>query len=712
MIGFVWIKEQTTIDPQYVFSPEDARWRYERAILTENWPLNEQHFWPGKSYDFPGYIDVIAAAKIDPDFGRPNMLVSKYINELDRINKYIIHNLSIPIEHNGQTFDVHYTDLCMSYDWKCYLNDHIVMLQPKNHWGTFDKKIAEFASEIIEKEIKITYPIGWRGTEPIYFGALVGGVHLTDEEGHFNYVTAVRLTYNTREETVGNISYIWRKKVAAFLSNKKNPPSEILEFGLYHNESLPEGLQDVADALTPKFVMMSGILFVFTLGCSVVILRHENLLMGIDWVRSKPILGLAALVCPLLAVGSAFGLVLWTGEYYNAIVNISPFIVVCIGIDDAFLMNAAWHRTNPQLSPARRLAETLSEAAVAISITSFTDMLTFGIGCFTTLPGVRLFCLYTFWGITFTYLYQITYFTAVIAYAGEMEDKGLHSLFGFWPCLKKCIRPELANTLTMKWLFAGSVCREYDRQQDAMFGRNISEEPKKMPIKNNENKSILQKIKNYLTSLESNQDDSDHHLKSHHGRETFVNWFFREFYGPCLLKTNTKVMVLVFYLIYAFIALFGCSQIKEGLNPKNLVRESFYLNNFYVLIDETFWQEGLQMQVVVNNPPNLFDSNGREDFDKMREDFEDTEFTMKRNATMIWLDAFEAKILEDETAFNISLPKSSEEWYQRVKEWLITAGGRRLWELDMVWDKTNASHLKTFRFQVGLKNVSINKILQ
>uniref|UniRef100_A0AC34G7H3 SSD domain-containing protein n=1 Tax=Panagrolaimus sp. ES5 TaxID=591445 RepID=A0AC34G7H3_9BILA len=238
--------------------------------------------------------------------------------------------------------------------------------------------------------IKITYPIGWRGTEPIYFGALVGGVHLTDEEGHFNYVKAVRLTYNTREETVGNISYIWRKKVADFLSSKENPPSEILEFGLYHNESLPEGLQDVADALTPKFIMMSGILFAFTLGCSLVILRHENLLMGIDWVRSKPILGLAALVCPLLAVGSAFGLVLWTGEYYNAI-------------------------------------------------------LTFGIGCFTTLPGVRLFCLYTFWGITFTYIYQITYFTAVIAYAGEMEDKGLHSLFGFWPCWKKCIRPELAS---------------------------------------------------------------------------------------------------------------------------------------------------------------------------------------------------------------------------------------------------------------------------
>lgn len=51
--------------------------------------------------------------------------------------------------------------------------------------------------------------------------------------------------------------------------------------------------------------------------------------MGIDWVRSKPLLGLAALICPLLAVISAFGLLLWMGVLYNAIVNVSPFIVLC-----------------------------------------------------------------------------------------------------------------------------------------------------------------------------------------------------------------------------------------------------------------------------------------------------------------------------------------------------------------------------------------------
>jgi len=38
--------------------------------------------------------------------------------------------------------------------------------------------------------------------------------------------------------------------------------------------------------------------------------------------------------------------------------------------------------------------------------------------------------------------------------------------------------------------------------------------------------------------------------------------------------------------------------------------------------------------------------------------FEDTEFTMKRNATLFWLNAFDAKIKEDLVERNISEPKT------------------------------------------------------
>ncbi|KAK6040428.1 hypothetical protein COOONC_22067 [Cooperia oncophora] len=75
------------------------------------------------------------------------------------------------------------------------------------------------------------------------------------------------------------------------------------------------------------------------------------------------------------------------------------------------------------------------------------------------------------------------------------------------------------------------------------------------------------------------------------------------------------------------------------------------------------------MQVVVNQPPDLFNTTMRARFAKMMADFENTKYTMNHNATMIWLDA-------------------SSEWYHRCRDWLLVAGGRRLWEKDMVWGQS------------------------
>uniref|UniRef100_A0A183VBW7 Patched domain-containing protein 3 n=1 Tax=Toxocara canis TaxID=6265 RepID=A0A183VBW7_TOXCA len=198
-------------------------------------------------------------------------------------------------------------------------------------------------------------------------------------------------------------------------------------------------------------------------------------------------------------------------------------------------------------------------------------------------------------------------------------------------------------------------------------------------------------------------------LSAHQDRETFISKIFREVYGPFLLTESTKKAVLFIYLIYISFAILGCSMVEEGLNPKFLVRESFYLNKFYVLMDETFWREGLQMQVVVNSPPDFFNHFDRKKFQAMLDEFENTEFTMKHNATMLWLDAYERKLDEESKQLKIPLPKTNEEWYERCREWLITAGGRRLWEKDVVWGKNSSdpetyNHLYAFRFQLGLRN--------
>lgn len=74
-----------------------------------------------------------------------------------------------------------------------------------------------------------------------------------------------------------------------------------------------------------------------------------------------------------------------------------------------------------------------------------------------------------------------------------------------------------------------------------------------------------------------------------------MNRLFRDIYAPFLLNPKTKLYVLGLYCAYLFVAIYGFTQIQEGLNPKNLVRSNFYLSDFYELIDQTFWQEGKVM---------------------------------------------------------------------------------------------------------------------
>ena len=71
------------------------------------------------------------------------------------------------------------------------------------------------------------------------------------------------------------------------------------------------------------------------------------------------------------------------------------FFISGIGIDDTFVMLAAWRRTSVTKTVPERMGQTLSEAAVSITITSVTDTVSFFIGVFSPFRSVQLFCIYS-----------------------------------------------------------------------------------------------------------------------------------------------------------------------------------------------------------------------------------------------------------------------------------------------------------------------------
>lgn len=93
----------------------------------------------------------------------------------------------------------------------------------------------------------------------------------------------------------------------------------------------------------------------------------------------------------------------------------------------------SWNRSNSDLPLRERVAETLADAGPSITITSLTNFLSFAIGIGTPTPAIRVFCIYITLAVFFAYVYQVFFYTAVMAVGGMRENANLNA---YVPCIK------------------------------------------------------------------------------------------------------------------------------------------------------------------------------------------------------------------------------------------------------------------------------------
>ena len=70
-----------------------------------------------------------------------------------------------------------------------------------------------------------------------------------------------------------------------------------------------------------------------------------------------------------------------------------------------------------ELSLTRRFGKTMQHAGVAITITSLTDIVAFGIGGTTVLPALKSFCLFASVGIVAIYFFQVNQAICIAQFA-------------------------------------------------------------------------------------------------------------------------------------------------------------------------------------------------------------------------------------------------------------------------------------------------------
>ncbi|KAK5972543.1 SSD domain-containing protein [Trichostrongylus colubriformis] len=255
----------------------------------------------------------------------------------------------------------------------------------------------------------------------------------------------------------------YERSIVAYFQNSYH--SEFISVYILTDSFITSEIVRAGLSLLPFLVIGFTIMAIFssvTFSMSGIVLEQMNI--------HKITLAIMACVCPFMACGATLGAMFWCGFRFGSILCVTPFLVLAIGVDDAYLMTNAWqrittirrgsgnwnyqrkdsgdkrsakcshggirphvlvvgevlpHKKGPSDSVDAelryRIVETLVETGPSVSITTITNALAFGIGAFTPTPEIQLFSIGNALAVVVDFIFQITIYAALMVIVGRYE---------------------------------------------------------------------------------------------------------------------------------------------------------------------------------------------------------------------------------------------------------------------------------------------------
>ncbi|WKX99348.1 hypothetical protein Q1695_014325 [Nippostrongylus brasiliensis] len=301
---------------------------------------------------------------------------------------------------------------------------------------------------VLSAQLLLRYPL-LKLNELIVDNALIfGGVTVneakTDRSGNAPIVSARALRLFYLLETSSEAES-W---IDAFLDHMADYRLNSSEIFWTSSKSLAREMERNGTLLIPWMPWTALLLLVFCMvACS-----------SKDVIRSQPWIGFFAMLNASMSTVAAVALLLYLRYPFLPLVFIMPFLVVSIGTDNMFLMLKSWRLTR-ESDMELRFVDALTETAASLFLTSLTDGLSFSIGSLSDFFAVRVFCTYCAMAILFMFIFQVTFFNAVMVLCCRREIAGRHSLLCYkvQPAAKPSGCSESSMSTTIGELMARTI---------------------------------------------------------------------------------------------------------------------------------------------------------------------------------------------------------------------------------------------------------------
>eukprot|EP01018_Ginkgo_biloba_P029410 Gb_36406 [translate_table: standard] len=152
------------------------------------------------------------------------------------------------------------------------------------------------------------------------------------------------------------------------------------------------------------------------------------------YVSSKVLLGLSGVLVVVLSVLGSIGLFSVFGVKSTLIiVEVIPFLVLAVGVDNMCILVHALKRQSRELPLEDRVGDALAEVGPSITLASLSEVLAFAVGAFIPMPAVRVFSMFAALAVFLDFLLQVTAFVALMTYDFIRTEENRVDCF---PCMK------------------------------------------------------------------------------------------------------------------------------------------------------------------------------------------------------------------------------------------------------------------------------------
>ena len=139
-------------------------------------------------------------------------------------------------------------------------------------------------------------------------------------------------------------------------------------------------------------------------------------------IKSQTSLGIGAIASIFFAIVTGYGILFCIGVPLTSLTYLFPYAMLGLGLDGMFIIMGSFQRTDPTKNVADRIETTIREIGMSIAVSTLTTVVAYFLGSSSAMPGIRWFCLYASPTIIISFIYQMTFFIAVVALDDRRQE--------------------------------------------------------------------------------------------------------------------------------------------------------------------------------------------------------------------------------------------------------------------------------------------------